>query len=145
MMGALKEYAAHGPLPVCQTDASAPGFPGGFCRTDAVNGLQRRRLDGLVLGTHHAGNGIAVNLFLNFVNINEYRLLSCNVDLAHAVGQRTGLVVVVLDHAEERNVQPQFAKHLAHRVYMADASVQEDQIGPLAKRGCTVADVGKPP
>ena len=107
-----------------------------LCRADAVDGFKRRGFHRLVLGTHHARYGIAVHLFLNFIDIDKHRLLPRDVDFIVTVRQCARLVELVLDHTEYRNVKPQLVHQFLYGRDMTFAAVQQNQIGRrFAKAG----------
>ena len=87
--------------------------------------------------------GKSVCLFLYFVNESVHRLLGRNTDLPLSVGEGAGLMKIVLDHTEQRNIKSHFLHHGAHGVHLSASAVKQDQIGCRTEGGRAVADMGK--
>ena len=116
----------------------------GLGRADARDDRKRRGGQGFALGRLHAAQGVAVHLLLNPVNQRKHVLLPGNADFLLRGAQRAGFVVIVLDHAEHRDFQPQPAQQLPHGRYVPPAAVQQNQVGGLGKGARCVREMGQP-
>ena len=80
-----------------------------------------------------------MDFVLNTRNEIERRFQTVYLYLLAACGNCTGAVLIVLDHAEKRNIQPEFAEYRRDSVNVSLAAVKEYQVGDTREVFVTLA------